>query len=166
MLTICGVSNPHNGLSDELLHLLSFMLCFVPKQNKLWKLGVPESCADLHIYWNFQSKKLYFWQENTCMQSILYYTCFGGNPLKMPAKWQVYIKEETKLFLESMYLWGVQTFWGRHYAWFFVLKCLLTCLIELLQLCSPCGTYDGMASSKSHPHRPKHDYRLKTQTFT
>lgn len=108
MLTICGVSNPHNGLSDELLHLLSFMLCFVPKQNKLWKLGVPESCADLYIYWNFQpKKKLYFWQENTCMQSILYYTCFGGNPLKMPAKWQVYIKEETKLFLESMYLWGV-----------------------------------------------------------
>ena len=106
MLTICGVSNPHNGLSDELLHVLSFMLCFVPKQNKLWKLGVPESCADLHIYWNFQPKKLYFWQENTSMQSILYYTCFGGNPLKMPAKWQVYIKEETKLFLESMYLWG------------------------------------------------------------
>lgn len=59
MLKICGVSNPHNGLSDELLHLLSFMLCFVPKQNKLWKLGVPESCADLYIL-KFSTKKTIF----------------------------------------------------------------------------------------------------------
>ena len=107
MLTICGVSNPHNGLSDELLHLLSFMLCFVPKQNKLWKLGVPESCADLYIYWNFQPKKtIFLTREHMYAEHSLLHLLWWKSP-EMPAKWQVYIKEETKLFLESMYLWGV-----------------------------------------------------------
>lgn len=83
-------------------------LCYVLYQSRIsFGSWVCQNHVQTYIYWNFQPKKLYFWQENTCMQSILYYTCFGGNPLKMPAKWQVNIKEETKLFLESMYLWGV-----------------------------------------------------------
>lgn len=84
-------------------------LCFVLYQSRIsFGSWVCQNHVQTYKYIEiFNQKKLYFWQENTCMQSILYYTCFGGNPLKMPAKWQVYIKEETKLFLESMYLWGV-----------------------------------------------------------
>lgn len=84
-------------------------LCYVLYQSRIsFGSWVCQNHVQTYIYIEiFNQKKLYFWQENTCMQSILYYTCFGGNPLKMPAKWQVYIKEETKLFLESMYLWGV-----------------------------------------------------------
>lgn len=84
-------------------------LCYVLYQSRIsFGSWVCQNHVQTYKYIEiFNQKKLYFWQENTCMQSILYYTCFGGNPLKMPAKWQVYIKEETKLFLESMYLWGV-----------------------------------------------------------
>lgn len=95
-------------MACQMSYYTSCHLCYVLYQSRIsFGSWVCQNHVQTYIYWNFQPKKLYFWQENTCMQSILYYTCFGGNPLKMPAKWQVYIKEETKLFLESMYLWGV-----------------------------------------------------------
>lgn len=96
-------------MACQMSYYTSCHLCYVLYQSRIsFGSWVCQNHVQTYIYIEiFNQKKLYFWQENTCMQSILYYTCFGGNPLKMPAKWQVYIKEETKLFLESMYLWGV-----------------------------------------------------------
>ena len=96
-------------MACQMSYYTSCHLCFVLYQSRIsFGSWVCQNHVQTYKYIEiFNQKKLYFWQENTCMQSILYYTCFGGNPLKMPAKWQVYIKEETKLFLESMYLWGV-----------------------------------------------------------
>lgn len=96
-------------MACQMSYYTSCHLCYVLYQSRIsFGCWVCQNHVQTYKYIEiFNQKKLYFWQENTCMQSILYYTCFGGNPLKMPAKWQVYIKEETKLFLESMYLWGV-----------------------------------------------------------
>lgn len=96
-------------MACQMSYYTSCHLCYVLYQSRIsFGSWVCQNHVQTYKYIEiFNQKKLYFWQENTCMQSILYYTCFGGNPLKMPAKWQVYIKEETKLFLESMYLWGV-----------------------------------------------------------
>ena len=96
-------------MACQMSYYTSCHLCYVLYQSRIsFGSWVCQNHVQTYIYIEiFNQKKLYFWQENTCMQSILYYTCFGGNPLKMPAKWQVYIKEETKLFLESMYLWGM-----------------------------------------------------------
>lgn len=96
-------------MACQMSYYTSCHLCYVLYQGRIsFGSWVCQNHVQTYKYIEiFNQKKLYFWQENTCMQSILYYTCFGGNPLKMPAKWQVYIKEETKLFLESMYLWGV-----------------------------------------------------------
>lgn len=155
-------------MACQMSYYTSCHLCYVLYQSRIsFGSWVCQNHVQTYIYIEIFNQKNYISDKRT-------HVCraFSTTPALVEIPWKCLpsdkftLKRKQNCSCKVCIYEVCQTFWGRHYAWFFVLKCLLTCLIELLQLCTPCGTYDGMASSKSHPHRPKHDYRLKTQTFT